>query len=77
MDSVPSEFFGEQEGGDHVDRDADHGRAVKEGDDHGSDPLQQDGVETEQAEDGRAGRQEYEIEHRALQSRAFKYRSGP
>ena len=58
-----SEFVGSQEGGDHVDADEQGPDAVDEFDEHGSDPLQADGVEDESADDSKAGDDVDQIGH--------------
>jgi hypothetical protein len=58
-----SEFVGTQEGGDHVDADEQGPEAVDQLHKHGSDPLQADGVEDEDADDGEAGGDVEDIGH--------------
>jgi hypothetical protein len=61
MDIVRSEVFGAQQGREHVDRHADGGGDVEDGDDHGSHAPEQDGVDGEQREHRRACRDKDEI----------------
>jgi hypothetical protein len=54
MVGVRSEVFGAQQGREHVDRHRDRGRDVDDGENHGSDPPEQDGEAGEQREHRRA-----------------------
>jgi hypothetical protein len=49
-----SEFVGTQEGGDHVGADEQGAEPIDELNEHASDPLQAEGVEDEDANDGEA-----------------------
>jgi hypothetical protein len=65
MTGACSEVFGAQQRHQHVDR---HGRGsgdVEDGDKHGLDPPQQDGIDREQREHGRADGNENEIHWKA------------
>jgi hypothetical protein len=50
MGMSASEVFGAQQGREHVDRHADGGGDVDDGEDHRSDPPEQDGEDGEQGE---------------------------
>jgi hypothetical protein len=63
-----SEVFGTQQGREHVDAHASGGGDVDDGENHGSDPPEQDGVDAEQGEQGQAGRDIEEV-HEGLRIR--------